>query len=259
MRLQLAELTCEEEAEECFERCKEKYGGTTMTDSYYCSKGCAALSDEDVTKIDKYCNIDEESTYVASAAASWRGEATRAPTTSRVGASTDARRPRATSNTSASASTAASTGPGSPRRRRRRRRRPRQRGSARARGTKSPSSLSSASSWSSCSATGGAGCACAPPARSPTSPSRPSTRRGRRSYDRALRPGVLKAGRRAVEGGSPALGAPKCPRASPPPRAPSRAAPRQPAVEKRTQHHSDMAALQGKSRRCVSSPRACET
>ena len=78
MRLQLAELTCEEEVEECFERCKEKYGGTTMTDSYYCSKGCAALSDEDVTKIDKYCNIDDESTYVASAAASWRGEAMRA-------------------------------------------------------------------------------------------------------------------------------------------------------------------------------------
>lgn len=46
-------LTCEEEVEACFVRCKEIYGGTTMTDSYYCSKGCASMSSEDIVNLEK--------------------------------------------------------------------------------------------------------------------------------------------------------------------------------------------------------------
>ncbi|KAH8048037.1 hypothetical protein JL721_12044 [Aureococcus anophagefferens] len=57
-------LTCEEEVEACFVRCKEIYGGTTMTDSYYCSKGCASMSSEDIVNLEKYCtSLDGESTY----------------------------------------------------------------------------------------------------------------------------------------------------------------------------------------------------
>ncbi|KAH8083417.1 hypothetical protein JL720_8301 [Aureococcus anophagefferens] len=84
-------LTCEEEVEACFVRCKEIYGGTTMTDSYYCSKGCASMSSEDIVNLEKYCtSLDGESTYAKCV----NNCQTAAPTF----------------NTSASASTAASTG-----------------------------------------------------------------------------------------------------------------------------------------------------
>ena len=61
-----AEKTCDEEVDACLTRCTDEYGGTMLTSSYFCAKGCAAMNVQEIVNTEKYCtSLDGISTFAA--------------------------------------------------------------------------------------------------------------------------------------------------------------------------------------------------